>query len=409
MMALVLEILLAGGVMIVADVCILGGGLVGGVLGIALARSGMSVVVVDRDAKGFMVNPKTDGRTTAVNLASKMIFDQLGLWERIAPHAEPILDIKVFEGGSPWSIHFEHKMLGADPMGYIVENRFIRQAIIQQALLQPNIIWYDQTSLLSKKISQSGIDIYLSNGQEFRASLLVGAEGRESPTRDDAGIKSYKFSYKQKGLVFSVYHEKPHQNIAWEVFLPSGPLAFLPIQDCQTIGCHRSGVVWTLPLEEGDFWFAQENHVLTAKLKEIFGFLGEFDIVGQKWLYPLTAQVVDRFIDERLVIVGDAAHVCHPVAGQGVNVGWRDAAILAEHMQRAKHLGIDLGSGVVLKDYQRARRLDTWSIFAMTDGMVRLFSNNSTALHFLRNAGLGTVNRITPLKRFFMRRAMGFS
>lgn len=392
-----------------ADVCILGGGLVGGVLGIALAKHGMSVVIVDLESKEAMLNPKADGRTTAVNLASKLIFDELGLWDEIKARAEPILDIKVFEGGSPWSIHFDHQMIGSDPMGYIVENRFIRQSIINQALSLPNITWYDETSLLTKKITKSGVEIYLSNGAEIKADLLVGSEGRGSPTRQDAGIKSYQFPYHQKGLVFSVYHEKPHQGIAWEAFHPAGPLAFLPIQDCSISHRHRSGVVWTLPAEEGDFWFAQDDAAITAKLKELFGFLGDFEIVGQKWIYPLNAQMVDRFIDDRVVIIGDAAHVCHPVAGQGVNVGWRDAAILSAHLQRAKRLGIDLGSQAILKAYQKERRLDTWSIFAMTDGMVRLFSNNSSILHFLRNAGLGTVNRIPPLKRFFMRRAMGFS
>ncbi|WP_032112317.1 UbiH/UbiF/VisC/COQ6 family ubiquinone biosynthesis hydroxylase [Candidatus Paracaedibacter symbiosus] len=391
------------------DVCILGGGLVGGVLGIALAKQGLVVTIVDRENRETMLNPKIDGRTTAINLASKIIFDELGLWDEITPHAEPILDIKVFEGGSPWSIHFDHQMMGQDPMGYIVENRFIRQAIIQQTLSLSNITWYDETSLLTKKITPSGVEIFLDNGQEIKASLLVGAEGRSSPTREEAGIKSYQFSYDQKGLVFSVYHEKPHNGVAWEAFHPSGPMAFLPIQDCPTSGRHRSGVVWTLPVEQGDFWFSQENTLIAAKLRELFGFLGEFEIAGQKWIYPLNAQMVDRFIEERLVIVGDAAHVCHPVAGQGVNVGWRDAAILAKHLQHAKNLGVDLGASSILKEYQKARRFDTWSIFAMTDGMVRLFSNNSSILHFLRNAGLGTVNRIPTLKRFFMRRAMGFS
>ena len=379
-----------------ADVCILGGGLVGGVLGIALARQGMSVAIVDRESKEAMLNPHADGRTTAVNLASRFIFDELGLWNELANQAEPILDIKVFEGGSPWSIHFDHHMIGNDPMGYIIENRFIRQAIINRALSLPNITWHDQASVLTKKISKTSVEIYLNNGIEIKADLLVGAEGRGSPTRQEAGIKSYQFPYHQKGLVFSVYHEKPHQGIAWEAFHPTGPLAFLPIQDCPVSNRHRSGVVWTLPAGEGDFWLSQDNTMITAKLKELFGFLGDFEIVGQKWIYPLNAQMVNRFIDDRLVIIGDAAHVCHPVAGQGVNVGWRDAAVLTAHLQRARWLGIDPGSQAILKAYQKERRVDTWSIFAMTDGMVRLFSNNSSVLHFLRNAGLGTVNRIPP-------------
>lgn len=391
------------------DICILGGGLVGGLLGVALVKCGLTVAIVDREEKAAMLNPSVDGRTTAISLASKFIFDDLGLWNEIAPYAEPILDIKVFETASPWSIHFDHQMIGKDPMGYIVENRFIRQAIITQALKSPLLTWHDQTVLQNKKMTPSGVQITLENGIEIKASLLVGAEGRGSPTREAAGIKSYQFPYHQKALVFSVYHAQPHQGIAWEAFHPAGPMAFLPIQDCPLTQRHRSGVVWTLPAEQGDFWQAQENTLIAKKLHELFGFLGDFEIVDQKWAYPLTAQMVSRFIDERFVIVGDAAHVCHPVAGQGVNVGWRDAAVLAKHLQRAKQLGIDLGTQRILKNYQQERRLDTWSIFAMTDGMVRLFSNNSSILYFLRNAGLGAVNKIPPLKRFFMRRAMGLS
>lgn len=392
-----------------AEVCILGGGLVGGFLSIALAEKGIQVVVVDKESQQAMLNPKADGRTTAINLASQQFFANLGLWDNLNAQAEPILDIKVFEGGSPWSIHFNHKMLGDQPMGYITENRFIRQAVIEKAISHPLITWYDQTSLLTKKNTKRGIEIYLSNGKEIKTSLLVGAEGRASETRDAAGIKSYKIPYDQKALVFSVYHDQPHKGIAWEAFYPSGPLAFLPIQDYPKTGRHRSGVVWTVPEGEGTFWQEQENSQIEAKLKELFDFLGDIEIVGQKWCYPLTAQVVDRFIDKRYVIVGDAAHVCHPVAGQGVNVGWLDAYVLAEHLHQAKSIGIDLGSETLLKEYQKVRRLDTWSIFAMTDGMVRLFSNNSSILYFLRNAGLGAVNKINPLKRFFMKRAMGLS
>lgn len=392
-----------------SSICILGGGLVGGVLAVALAKRGLSVTVVDRDPKSAMLSPKMDGRTTAISLASKIIFEELGLWNDIAPHVESILDIKVYEIGSPWSIHFDHQMVGKEPMGYIVENRFIRQSIINQVNQYDLITWYDETLLQNKKITPAGVTLSLNNGRQIKASLLVGAEGRISPTREEVGIKSYQFSYHQKALVFSVYHERPHQGVAWEAFHPSGPMAFLPLQECPLSGRPRSGVVWTLPNEQADYWNNQENTAICTKLNELFGFLGNFEVVGDKWNYPLSAQMVNRFIDDRIVILGDAAHVCHPVAGQGVNVGWRDAAVLATHLYRAKNLGVDLGSQQILKGYQQERRFDTWSIFAMTDVMVRLFSNNSSVLYFLRNAGLGTVNRIPPLKRFFMRRAMGFS
>lgn len=401
------------------DVCIVGGGLVGGVMAIDLARRGFHVVVVDQESPEAMLNPAVDGRTTAVNLGSQRYFSELGLWQYLASEAERINDIRVYEGGSPWSIHFDHKEMGAEPMGYIIDNRFIRQAIIQRALDYSTLHWLAPTQVLAKKINQQGVQIFTNCGleksntehpdgdyDEIHAQLLICAEGRKSPTRSDVGIKTYEFPYKQKALVFSVHHEHSHQNVAWEVFYPQGPLAFLPAKSADGQS-HRSGIVWTLPPDEADYWAAQEMPALEKKLQDLFPHFGTFTICTKVWCYPLSAQMVDRFIDQRMVIIGDAAHVCHPVAGQGVNVGWRDAMELGAILSEARALGGDLGSQSVLSSYQRARRLDTYSIFAMTDGMVRLFSNDSHILGFLRNGGLGVVNRISPLKKFFMKRAMG--
>ena len=220
------------------------------------------------------------------------------------------------------------------------------------------------------------------------------------------GIRSKSFPYSQKGLVFSVYHDKPHHNVAWEVFHPSGPLAFLPMLD-SVDGRHRSGVVWTLPEAEADIWAKKDPSEISTRLFEMFPHLGEFELFTQVWCYPLVAQMVDRFIDDRYVIIGDAAHVCHPVAGQGVNVGWRDAKALTDVLVNHLRLGLDLGSQTVLSTYQRSRRIDTYAMFAMTDSMVRLFSNDSRILKPIRSMGLGVVNKITPLKKFFMKRAMG--
>lgn len=406
------------------DVCIIGGGLVGGIMAIDLARRGFQVVVVDQESPETMLNPIADGRTTAVNLASQRYFAELGTWEYMASEAEAINDIRVYEGGSPWSIHFDHRQLGQDPMGYILDNRFIRQAIIRKALDYPTIHWLAPAQVLAKKINQQGVQIFtncglesndgaqttikgsLSDYDEIQASLLICAEGKKSPTRGDVGIKTYEFPYKQKALVFSVLHEHPHQNVAWEVFYPKGPLAFLPAKSTDEKRC-RSGIVWTLPPEEADHWVAQDPAIIEKKLEELFPHFGTLEICTKVWSYPLVAQMVDRFIDQRVVIIGDAAHVCHPVAGQGVNVGWRDAMELGSVLTEARSLGGDLGSQSVLSAYQRARRVDTYSIFAMTDGMVRLFSNNSQILGFLRNSGLGIVNKVAPLKKFFMKKAMG--
>lgn len=390
------------------DVSIIGGGLVGGVLAIALAKQGLTSIVIDKEPPTTLINPELDGRTTAVCYSSQQLFTALGLWDAIAPSAEPIYDIKVFEGNSPWSIHFDHQEIGKEPMGYITENPVLRQAIYDKAQSYHDLItWAAPCEVITKKVTARGVILYLSNGEEVFSPLYVGAEGRHSKSREAADINVKEFDYQQKGLVFSVYHDRPHQNIAWEVFYPSGPMAFLPIKDCPETGRHRSGVVWTLPTAEADDIFAASNEVIAAKLTELFSHLGVIELIGNKWCYPLTAQMVDSYIDKRMVIIGDAAHVCHPVAGQGVNLGWRDAAVLSHTLAQAKSLGSDLGSLSLLQEYQRQRRLDTWSLFAMTHSMVKLFSNNSSILHFLRNTGLAAVNQISPLKRAFMRQAMG--
>lgn len=408
--------------MVKKDVCIIGGGLVGGVMAIDLARQGFEVVVIDRDSSQTMLDPVTDGRTTAVNLCSKQYFDALGIWDSLDEHAERINDIKVYEGGSPWSIHFDHQDIGSDPMGYIVDNKLIRQAIINTALTYPNLHWMSPASVLTKKITAQKATVYTGEGEiktagtdeasyeryeEIECQLVISAEGRKSITRDNAGIKVYEFPYQQKALVFSVLHDSDHHHVAWEVFYPQGPLAFLPAKSPEGSESYRSGVVWTLSPEEADYWAAQPQDLVGEKLEELFPHLGKLTLSTKIWNYPLSAQMVKRFVDQRLVIIGDAAHVCHPVAGQGVNVGWRDAQELGNMLRKARSVGSDLGSSVVLSEYQRARRIDTYSIFAMTDGMVRLFSNRSSVLGFLRTGGLGLVHRLPPLKRFFMRRAMG--
>lgn len=389
-----------------AQICILGGGLVGGVMALSLAHRGISSIVVDVETPENLLAQKLDGRTTAVNLASAQFFEEIDLWQPLSGQAARIDNIKVYEANQPWSIQFDHQELGSDPMGYIIENRFIRQGIFSKVLNHPLIKWCAPDKLLTKKIKSSGVEIFLESGEEAEVQLIIGAEGRNSPTREDMGIRSKSFPYSQKGLVFSVYHDKPHHNVAWEVFHPSGPLAFLPMLD-SVDGRHRSGVVWTLPEAEADIWAKKDPSEISTRLFEMFPHLGEFELFTQVWCYPLVAQMVDRFIDDRYVIIGDAAHVCHPVAGQGVNVGWRDAKALTDVLVNHLRLGLDLGSQTVLSTYQRSRRIDTYAMFAMTDSMVRLFSNDSRILKPIRSMGLGVVNKITPLKKFFMKRAMG--
>lgn len=391
-----------------ADVVIVGGGLVGGTLGVALAQQKFSVAVIDREAPENLLKPDLDGRTTAVSYGSKLIFDHLHIWNKIEHAAEPILDIRVFERGSPWAVYYDYRDVGDVPMGYIVENRVLRQGIFSQAReLQNHLTWIAPATVVQTERNPEGTVIHLSDGRILKAPLLVGAEGRLSSTRDEAGLKTFRWNYKQTALIAHVTHEKPHEGSAWEIFQPQGPFAILPLRPCPTTGAYRSGIVWTGSCDDIRRLLDLDDAAISAALQDIFPYFGVIHLSGKRWSYPLGAMIAKETISHRLVIVGDAAHGVHPVAGQGVNLGWRDAQTLADVLGKAKELGLDIGSKSVLQGYQNRRRLDTLSILAMSDGMVRLFSNKSSVLSFLRNTGLGVVNRIPPLKRHLMRRAMG--
>lgn len=390
------------------DVAIVGGGLVGGTLGVALAQQGFFVGVIDRESPEDLLKPDLDGRTTAVSYGSRLIFEKLGIWNKVEHAAEPIFDIRVFERGSPWAVYYNHRDVGGVPMGYIVENRVLRQGIFHRAReVSHHLTWMAPARVARTERNPQNVVIHLSEGSLLKASLLIGAEGQLSATRDEAGIKTFRWRYEQMALIAHVSHEKPHHGSAWEIFQPQGPFAILPLRICPATGTYRSGIVWTGASEDINWLLGLDDAAISAELYKIFPYFGDIQLSGKRWSYPLGAMVAKNTIDHRLAVVGDAAHTVHPVAGQGVNLGWRDAQTLADVLGKARGLGLDIGSKNLLQDYQRRRYVDTFSILAMSDGMVRLFSNNSSTLSFLRNTGLGLVNQIPPLKRRLMRHAMG--
>jgi 2-octaprenyl-6-methoxyphenol hydroxylase len=391
---------------LMVDVIISGGGLVGGVMAIALADAGMKVTVIDREPLANLQNPAQDGRTTAINYASQQLMVNLGLWERMEPYAEPIWQIKALEGESPWSVHFDHSRIGHHPMGYIVENAYLRQAIIERALNIASLSWLPETHIIHNQAEKNYRVVTLNTGEKIAVPLVIVAEGKNSPTRETLGIKVTKLPYGQKGLVFSMIHEKPHQGQAWEVFYPQGPLAFLPAKSEQG---NRSGIVWTLPEDQADHWYGQDSEAIERHLHQQFPFYGSLKLTGKRWIFPITAQYAHNFIGHRVALIGDAAHVCHYVAGQGVNLGWRDAAVLRDLLLCQQKLGLDLGSETMLRQYQKQRRVDSLLMVGSTDLTVRLFSNRSSILHFLRSAGLGITNQISPIKKVFMKYAMGIA
>jgi 2-octaprenyl-6-methoxyphenol hydroxylase len=393
----------------IVDVIISGGGLVGGTLSVALAQAGVKVLVIDRETQDSLLDPKLDGRTTAVAYGSQQMFFSLGMWGDIKKGAEPILRIKAYEAQSPWHISYDYRDVGEKPLGYIADNRTLRQGIFKRVNdFSENIIWKAPHVMDSFERSPYGVTVNVA-GETYKAPLLVVAEGRQSPTRDQVGIQVKKLSYNQTALVFWIRHTTPHEGCAWEIFYPKGPLAVLPMPVCPETGLARSGIVWMVPSAEAADYLALETKTLSEKFSSLFPHYKNIEVVGKIWSYPLSAQIAERLIDSRVALVGDAAHGIHPVAGQGVNIGWRDVAALAEVVVDAKRMGLDLGSETVLTRYQRWRRFDNLATLGMSDSMVRLFSNNSTILHFLRNAGLGIVNQISPLKRLLMKQAMGIA
>jgi 2-octaprenyl-6-methoxyphenol hydroxylase len=385
-----------------AEVLIVGGGMVGLTLGCTLAGAGIDVVVVDREDPARLTGAAFDGRASAIAWGSRQALAGAGLWDGMAAHAEPILEIRVSDGDSPLFLHYDHRDLGTEPLGYMVENRHIREALFAAAARHGSLRLVAPASPATIVRSATGVEGLLEDGTEIRARLAIAAEGRASPLREQAGIGVTAWRYGQTGIVCTVAHERPHRGIAHERFLPAGPFAILPLTG------DRSSLVWTERAALAPGLVALDDDAFLAELSRRFGgFLGALEVAGPRWTYPLALLHAERYVDRRLALVGDAAHAIHPIAGQGLNLGLRDVAALAEAIVDARRLGLDIGGADVLARYQRWRRFDSVLLIAATDGLNRLFSNDLAPIRLARDLGLAAVNRIAPLKRFFMRHAMG--
>ncbi len=384
-----------------ADVLVIGGGLVGLSLAIGLAQGGLDVVVVDREAPANQTLPAFDGRVSAIAHASRMALQALGIWRHLTA-AEPILDIRVTDGASPLFVHYDHQALGSEPFGHMVENRHLRLALHAALADNPGVRLLAPAAMAELDRGTGGVTAQTADGTAIRAALVVGAEGRQSPTREAAGIRTTTWSYGQAGIVCTVRHEKPHQGVAQERFLPAGPFAILPMTE------NRSSLVWTEREELVPTLLALPDDAFLAELGRRFGdYLGALSVEGPRFSYPLSFMLAERYVDRRLVLVGDAAHGIHPISGQGLNLGLRDVATLVEILVGQARVGLDPGDPLALEAYARWRRVDTLVLGAITDGLNRLFSNDIPPMRALRDLGLGLVNQLPPLKRVFMRHARG--
>ena len=387
---------------------VIGGGAVTG-LALALAlRQGLGadipVVVAD---PALATRPSRDSRATAIVAACRRLFDALGVWQEVATRAQPILDMVVTDSRledatRPVFLTFAGDVEPGEPFAHMVENRYLIDALVARA--EAGGIGLSAASVTDFAARSDGVDVTLSDGRVIAASLLVAADGARSKLRERAGIATHGWDYDQSAIVVTVGHQRDHHGRAEEHFLPAGPFAILPLTGL------RSSLVWTEKRAEAARIAALGADQFHRELEQRFGLhLGEITALDPPRSFPLGYFVARSFIGERLALVGDAAHVIHPIAGQGLNMGLKDVAALAEVIVDAARLGIDLGQADVLDRYQRWRRFDTMAMGLATNSLNLLFSNRSTLLRTVRDIGLGLVDRAPPLKSLFIRQAAGLA
>jgi 2-octaprenyl-6-methoxyphenol hydroxylase len=385
-----------------AELSIVGGGLNGLTLGIACAGAGIETAIIDRENPSRMTAPGFDGRTSAIAFGSKRVLEAVGVWPRLAGRAEAIREIRVADAGAPLFLHYDHREIGADPFGWIVENRDLRAALYARAAELPALRLIAPASVAEARREPAGTTLALADGGTVRSQLIAAADGKDSALRQAAGIRVAAWAYPQLAIVATIRHERPHHGVAVEHFLPAGPFAILPMTG------NRSSIVWTERAALAPKLAALPDDAFRAELGARFGdFLGALEFEGPRWTYPLAFLHAERMVAPRLALIGEAAHLIHPIAGQGLNLGIRDGAALAECLVDGKRLGLDLGDDEILRRYQRWRRFDAILLASVTDGLNRLFSNSLPPLKLARDLGLAAVGQVPPVKRFFMRHAMG--
>jgi len=386
------------------DLIIIGGGMTGLTLATAVAGAHARVLLIEQRALDLTTQPPFDGRVTAISRGSRHLLDAIGVWRHLEQDAEAIQMIEVGERQSPLTVHYDQREVGGEPLGHIVENRVIRQALLRRvaALCAGTLEIAAPDRPIRIDRQSDGVAIGLSGGRRVTAGLLAAADGRASPVRQIAGIGLTRWDYAQTGIVATVEHAEPHHGRAFERFFPTGPLAMLPMTG------RRSSIVWAADNRLARELIALDDREFVAELGDRFGDrYGALELAGPRWHYPLSMVQATRYTDRRLVLVGDAARAIHPIAGQGWNLALRDVAALAELIVDARRLGLDPGGASVLARYERWRRFDSLALIGITDGLNRLFANDLLPLRLARELGLGAVERIPPLKRFFMRHAMG--
>ncbi|MBV8909047.1 MAG: UbiH/UbiF/VisC/COQ6 family ubiquinone biosynthesis hydroxylase [Sphingomonas sp.] len=389
-----------------ADVIIFGGGLVGLALASALDSSGLSAIVVDpadpapRSASSF------DGRTSAVSSSSMRMLEAIGVAGQLAEPGCPIWRIAVADGLKPGSLHFDPE--DDEPLGFMHENRNLRAALQARAEAGKNLWLMWKSRVASVDRGDHGVVVALEDGRKLSAPLLIAADGRNSKTREAARINVARWKYDHQAIVSVLRHELPHEHVAYEIFYPTGPFALLPMND--DAKGHRSAIVWSVPQEDAAGWLSlSEDDFAAEAAAAMGGFLGKIELLAPRSSFPLGFHHAATMTAQRLALVGDAAHAIHPIAGQGLNLGFRDAAALTQVLVEGARLGLDLGDRQLLDRYQRWRSLDALSVAFATDSLTRIYGIPGKTASAVRRFGMGLVGRISPFRNKLMSEARGTS
>ena len=389
-----------------ADVIIFGGGLVGLALAAALDSSGLSAIVVDPADPAPRGESSFDGRTSAVSSSSMRMLKTIGVADHLAAPGCPIRRIAVADGLKPGSLHFDAD--DEEPLGFMHENRYLRAALHARAEAGRNLWLLWKSHVASVDRSVNGVVVGLEDGRRLSAPLLIAADGRNSRTREAAGINIARWKYDHQAIVSVLRHERPHDHVAYEIFFPGGPFALLPMNDDE-VG-HRSAIVWSVPNADAPGWLSLSAADFAAEAEAAMGaFLGTIEMLAPRSSFPLGFHHAAQMTAQRLALVGDAAHAIHPIAGQGLNLGFRDVAAIAEVLVEGARLGLDLGDQQLLTRYQRWRSLDALSVAFATDSLTRIYGIPGATASAVRRFGMGLVGRISPLRNKLMSEARGTS
>ncbi|NUS99602.1 MAG: UbiH/UbiF/VisC/COQ6 family ubiquinone biosynthesis hydroxylase [Sphingomonas sp.] len=389
-----------------ADVIIFGGGLVGLALASALDSSGISAILVDPADPAGRATQAFDGRTSAVSSSSTRMLETIGVTAHLSEPGCPIRTIQVADGLQPGSLAFEPD--DDEPLGMMHENRHLRSALQARAEAGRNLWLLWKSTPKSIERGTHGVVVALEDGRKLCAPVLAAVDGRHSPTREAAGIPIARWKYDHMAVVSTLRHERPHANIAYEIFFPSGPFALLPMTDDQK--GHRSAIVWSVPKEDAAGWMSLSDEDFAAEAQAAMGgFLGGISMAAPRSTFPLGFHHAARITDDRLALVGDAAHAIHPIAGQGLNLGFRDAAAFAQVLVEGSRLGLDLGDRQLLDRYQRWRSLDALSVAFATDSLTRVYGIPGKTASAVRRFGMGMIDRLGPIKNRLMSEARGTS